>query len=53
MNFAQKIRGERGTTSLEYCFLALLILLVSIAGVTYLGELTKASFEDPRLTQAF
>ena len=47
------LRGDNGNVSLEYVFLALLIVLALILGVTFVGQETKDNLADPEFDSAF
>jgi len=49
----KRIMGEQGLTYLEYMFLVLLILLVSIAYIDDIGEGIYGFFADEDLKTAF
>ena len=46
-------RNEKGVAFTEYAFVALLIAVVAIVGVSFLGEEVEKKFEDPELLAAF
>lgn len=41
---AKRLENDKGVTTMEYAFLASLIAVVAIAGITYLGEAAKCTF---------
>ena len=44
---------EKGAISLEYAFLAMLILLVAFIGVAGIGQETAESFSNQEMADAF
>ena len=45
--------NQKGATILEYCFLALLILVVLLAGVSRVGVETEKNFHQSEFNEAF
>jgi len=48
-----KSSSEAGATMLEYCFIALLLLVLCVAGIGSIGVATSDKLKDPELASAF
>jgi len=48
-----EFRNEKGGSMLEYLFLAMLIMLVAIAGVANIGTVTNEGLDSEEMHQAF